>query len=44
MLNAEEFAAAMAAIHRYLLDTAERPIEIRRGVSYWKIVSRMDLR
>jgi hypothetical protein len=44
MLNAEEFAAAMAAIHKYLLDTAEKPIEIRRGVSYWKIVSRMSLR
>ena len=44
MLNAEEFAAAMAAIHRYLLDTAEKPIEIRREVSYWKILSRMDLR
>ena len=42
-MSPEEFAAAMAAIHKYLKDTAERPVEIRREVSYWKIVSRVLL-
>ncbi|WP_290898249.1 hypothetical protein [Ferroglobus sp.] len=40
-MSPEEFAAAIAAIHKYLKDTAERPIEIRREVSYWKILSRV---
>jgi len=39
-LEPEEFLAAMAAIHKYLLDSRERPPEIRRGLSYWKLLSR----
>jgi len=40
-MNAEEFVAAVTAIHRYLEESVEKPIEIKRGVSYWKILSRL---
>jgi len=39
-LEPEEFLAAMAAIHKYLLEARERPVEIRREFSYWKLLSR----
>jgi|Deesub1362A_J573_1020465.scaffolds.fasta_scaffold00072_58 hypothetical protein len=39
-LEPEEFLAAMAAIHKYLIDMRERPVEIRREFSYWKLFSR----
>jgi|Deesub1362A_J573_1020465.scaffolds.fasta_scaffold00125_23 hypothetical protein len=41
MLENEEFIAALAAIHKYLSDKKERPIEIRRELSYWKVLSRI---
>ncbi|WP_318249286.1 hypothetical protein [Geoglobus acetivorans] len=40
-MNTEEFLAAITAIHRYIEDHSEKPVEIRREVSYWKIVSRV---
>jgi|Deesub1362A_J573_1020465.scaffolds.fasta_scaffold27926_2 hypothetical protein len=39
-LEGEEFLAAMVAIHKYMLDSRERPPEIRRGFSHWKLLSR----
>lgn len=40
-MNQEEFIAAITAIHRYIEENSEKPVEIKRGVSYWKIVSRV---
>ncbi len=39
-MTPEEFAAAMAAIHRYLRER-ERPIEIREGPVFWKLSARV---
>jgi hypothetical protein len=39
-LEPEEFLAAVTAVHKYLMDTREKPLEIRRGFSYWKLSSR----
>ncbi len=39
-MNVEEFIAAVAAIHKYIEDHAEKPVEIKRELSYWKILSR----
>jgi hypothetical protein len=41
MLTEEEFVAAIAAIHRFMQESKEKPLEIRRGVSYWKALSRL---
>jgi hypothetical protein len=41
MLNAEEFIAAVAAVHRFLQEDREKPLEIRRGISYWKLLSKL---
>jgi len=40
-MDADEFLAAVAAIHKYMQDAREKPIEIRREMSYWKILSRV---
>ncbi|AKG91129.1 hypothetical protein GAH_01583 [Geoglobus ahangari] len=40
-LNPDEFVAAVMAIHKYLEEHSEKPIEIKRDLSYWKIVSRV---
>jgi len=39
-MDINEFIAAVAAIHKYMEEHAEKPIEIRRELSYWKILSR----
>ncbi len=41
-MNSDEFIAAITAIHRYILDHAEKPIEVRRDRSYWKLISRIQ--
>ncbi|MEM0351023.1 MAG: hypothetical protein QXR27_04790 [Archaeoglobaceae archaeon] len=40
MLSAEEFAAALAAIHKYLKEK-EKPIEIKEVPKVWKLSARM---
>lgn len=40
-MDADEFLAAVAAIHNYMQDAREKPIEIRRETSYWKVLSRV---
>jgi len=40
-MDADEFLAAVAAIHKYMQDAREKPIEIRREMSYWKVSSRV---
>ncbi|AGK60534.1 hypothetical protein Asulf_00511 [Archaeoglobus sulfaticallidus PM70-1] len=40
-MEADEFVAAIAAIHRYLMESRERPPEVKRGFSYWKMLSRL---
>lgn len=40
-LSPEEFVAAVIAVHKYLEEHTEKPVEIRRDISYWKIVSRV---
>ncbi len=39
-MTPEEFAAAMAAIHRYLRER-ERPIEIKERPTLWKLSARV---
>jgi hypothetical protein len=41
MLSEEEFVAALTAIHKYIQESKERPIEIKRGISYWKALSKL---
>jgi hypothetical protein len=38
-MSPEEFLAAVTAIHKYISER-EKPPEIRRGFSYWKLSSR----
>jgi len=41
MLSEEEFAAVVVAIHKYIQESREKPPEIRRGISYWKALSKL---
>lgn len=41
VLSEEEFAAVVAAIHRYVQESRERPPEIKRGISYWRALSKL---
>jgi|Deesub1362A_J573_1020465.scaffolds.fasta_scaffold00557_25 hypothetical protein len=39
-MTPEEFVVAVSAIHKYVSEKAEKPPEIRRGFSYWKMSAR----
>ena len=40
-MNPDEFIAAITAIHRYIEEHSERPIEITNRDKTWKIIARV---
>jgi len=40
-MNPEEFIAAVTAIHRYMEEHSEKPIEIKPRSNVWKMISRV---
>jgi len=40
-VSPEEFVAAVTAIHKYMEEHSEKPIEIKQRSSLWKIFARV---